>query len=132
MEDTIKSLLPGVNTAVLVGEARKFVSLLVTLKTTEGENGAFTDELTGAALDVSPGCTTASAAINDPAWQSYIQAGIDEYNANHTVSNAARIRKFAVLATEFSVAGGELTPTLKLKRGVVHDKYSDVIDAFYV
>jgi long-chain acyl-CoA synthetase len=42
-----------------------------------------------------------------------------------------RIRKFRILPTEFTTASGELTPTLKLKRRVVAERYGTVIDELY-
>jgi len=47
------------------------------------------------------------------------------------ISNAARIVKWALIAPDFSVGGGELTPTLKLKRRVVADRYAAVIEGMY-
>ncbi len=44
---------------------------------------------------------------------------------------AGRVQKFTLLDKEVSVAGGELGPTLKLKRFFVHKKYKDVIDRMY-
>ena len=41
------------------------------------------------------------------------------------------VKKIALLDKEFSVSGGELTPTLKIKRRVVNEKYKDVIDRMY-
>ena len=59
-----------------------------------------------------------------------IQTGIDRANTK-AVSNPAKVQKFSVLPAEFSVAGGELGPTLKLKRFFVMEKYKDVIDSMY-
>jgi len=47
------------------------------------------------------------------------------------VSNAARVQKFTVLSKDFSVAGGELGPTLKLRRPIVTKMYEAVIEAMY-
>ncbi len=47
------------------------------------------------------------------------------------VSNAARVQKFTVLLKDFSVAGGELGPTLKLRRPIVSKMYDAVIEAMY-
>lgn len=47
------------------------------------------------------------------------------------VSKAAHIKKFALLPTDFSLPGGELTPTMKLKRKVTEQKYKDVVDKIY-
>ena len=42
------------------------------------------------------------------------------------------IKYFSILPREFSIEGGELTPTLKLKRKVIYEKYKDIIDEMYV
>ena len=46
-------------------------------------------------------------------------------------ANYERIKKFKLLTDEFSEAGGELTPTLKVKRKIVLEKYSNIIDEMY-
>ena len=58
-----------------------------------------------------------------------VQDAVDR--ANRTVSRAESIRSFRILPEEFSVESGELTPTLKLKRNVVHERYSDEIEGIY-
>lgn len=47
------------------------------------------------------------------------------------VSKAAHIKKFKLIPTDFSMPGGELTPTMKLKRKVTEQKYKAVIDELY-
>ena len=59
-----------------------------------------------------------------------IQHGIDKANEKAT-SNAQRIQKWVVLPTDFSVPGGELGPTLKLKRHLVLTKYATSIRNIY-
>ena len=54
-----------------------------------------------------------------------------ELNAKFSVSNAQKIQKFAVVPGDFTEKGGELTATLKLKRGPAAAKYADVIEAMY-
>jgi long-chain acyl-CoA synthetase len=54
---------------------------------------------------------------------------IEKTNAH--LASYARIKRFAVLSTEFSLDGGELTPTLKLKRRVVAEKYRDLLESLY-
>jgi len=44
------------------------------------------------------------------------------------VSKAAHIKKFSLLAVDFSLPGGELTPTMKLKRKVTEQKYASVVE----
>ena len=47
------------------------------------------------------------------------------------MSKAEAIKKFAVLDTDFTIETGELTPTLKLKRNVIHDSYKKAIADLY-
>ena len=47
------------------------------------------------------------------------------------LSKFEKVKKIALLEHELTVEGGELTPTLKVRRRVVDDKYRDVIDAMY-
>ena len=58
-----------------------------------------------------------------------IQTAIDAANA--TVSKAEAIKKFAILDSDFTVENGGLTPTLKLKRNVIHDAYKQAIADLY-
>jgi long-subunit acyl-CoA synthetase (AMP-forming) len=47
------------------------------------------------------------------------------------VSRAAQIRKWKLLPVDFSLPGGEFTPTMKLKRKVTEQKYKDIVEEFY-
>ena len=115
----------------MVGDKRKYNVCLVTLKSKQNlDTGAFTDELVGEALAVNPEVTTVSAAREDAAWRAHIQAALDKANGE-AVSNAQKVQKFHILATDLSVPGGELTGTMKLKRNVVAEKYAAEIDALY-
>ena len=74
------------------------------------------------------GRTTAELK-DDPAVRAAVQAAIDRSNAKF--SQVEQIRRFAILPAELSVEGGELTPTLKLKRREVDEKYAATLDALY-
>jgi long-chain acyl-CoA synthetase len=58
-----------------------------------------------------------------------IQKEVDAVNAR--LARIEQIKRFAILDREFSQADGELTPTLKVKRAFVYEKYADVFDALY-
>ena len=88
-----------------------------------------TSGLTAAA--VNPEVTTAVEAADDATWRRTLQAAIDDYNKEKATSSAQRVQKFAILPLDFSQATGELTPTLKLKRAAVVEKYADVLRRLY-
>jgi long-chain acyl-CoA synthetase len=58
-----------------------------------------------------------------------IQSAIDQANAGY--AKVAQIKKFAILDHDLSVEGGELTPTLKVRRQVIANKYADILDKLY-
>ena len=62
--------------------------------------------------------------------QKLIQKDID--NLQKDLANYERIRKFTLLEDHFSIEGGELTPTLKVKRKFVEEKYKEEIDNMYL
>jgi len=70
-----------------------------------------------------------SRLVNLPRTIEIIQTEIDQLNAGF--SNYERVKKFALLPVEWSVAGTELTPKLSLKRRVIMEKYSSEIEKIY-
>jgi long-chain acyl-CoA synthetase len=60
---------------------------------------------------------------------SLIKDTVERYNQNF--NQVEQIKKFELLPREWSVEGGELTPTLKLKRKVILEKYKDAVDRIY-
>ena len=47
------------------------------------------------------------------------------------ISRAATIKRWAILDNDFTIDGGELTPTMKVKRNFVHKKYNAIIEQLY-
>ena len=117
MEDIIDTC-PIVQHAVVVGDGRPFVSALIEL-----EPDMLRSWLEGQGLD--GGMTLAEAKGND-AVRAFIQQYVDKANAG--VSRAESVRKFAILTEEFSQESGTLTPSLKVVRPKVLQRYADVID----
>ena len=76
-----------------------------------------------------PRTATLADLGDDPTLLAEIQAAIDY--ANKAVSEAEAIKKFALLTEEFTEAGGQLTPTLKVRRSVVQKQYAAQIAALY-
>ncbi len=59
-----------------------------------------------------------------------MQREVDAVNAR--LSSFETIKRFTILARDFTVEGGELTPTLKVKRKVVSERYKGLLEAMYV
>ena len=64
-----------------------------------------------------------------PVLRAEIQAAVAD--ANEAVSQAEAIKKFAILEEDFTEAGGQLTPTLKVRRNIVLEQYANQISALY-
>lgn len=130
IEDLVRKMCPAVSTPVVIAEGRHFVTLLVTLQQKPDlENGTFYDELDGVALKVDEACKTWQDAAKSDKWRAYIQSGVDAWN-KVAQNTANRVQKFRIV-TELSVPAGTLTPTLKVKRPAVADKYAATIDEMY-
>uniref|UniRef100_A0A674GJM2 Long-chain-fatty-acid--CoA ligase ACSBG2 n=1 Tax=Taeniopygia guttata TaxID=59729 RepID=A0A674GJM2_TAEGU len=137
IEDAVKNAVPIISNAMLVGDKAKFLSMLLTLKcVVDEETGEPRDDLAPEALEfcqkLGSKATKASEIISskDKAIYAAIQKGISAVNEG-AVSNAQKIQKWVLLEKDFSLFGGELGPTLKLKRPVVAQKYQDQIAQFY-
>ncbi|KAF4521073.1 hypothetical protein B566_EDAN012372 [Ephemera danica] len=137
IEDLIKMELPVVSNAMLIGERRKFLSILLTLKTeTNLDTGEPLDKLSSGALawcrEVGSSAITVQEIMKGPDAKvmKALEAGIIRYN-KQAESNAKKIQKFKILPKDFSIPGGELGPTMKVKRNVVSDMYADLIESFY-
>ncbi len=112
--------IEGVAHAVLVGEQRNFVAALLTL------DPATLPTLAGR---LGSPATTLAAAARCPLLRAFLGREIERVNGG--LARFETVRKFEVLPTEFTVDGGELTPTLKLKRKLVRQKFADRIEEIY-
>ncbi|KAM8885391.1 long-chain-fatty-acid--CoA ligase ACSBG2-like isoform 2-T2 [Spinachia spinachia] len=136
IEDQVKSELPIVSNAMLVGDKLKFLSMLLTLKCVVDDTGEPTDELGPEALlfctrhDVAATKVSEIIASKEPAVYKAVQEGVDRANARAT-SNAQKVQKWVILERDFSVGGGELGPTLKLRRPIVVKMYQETINGLY-
>ena len=110
---------PWISQAVMHGDRRPFPVALITLDE---------EEIPKWARDQGLPDDIASLA-KEPKVHALIQEVLDEVNKKY--ANVEQIKKFTILDHDLSQETGELTPTLKVKRNVVQDKYADVLDAMY-
>jgi long-chain acyl-CoA synthetase len=108
-----------ISQAVMHGDARPFPVVLVTLD--EEEIPVFAREQ-GLPEDV-------ATLSTEPAVLELIQGEID--HANSKYAQVEQVKKFLILDHDLSQATGELTPTLKVKRNVVNEKYKELFDSLY-
>jgi long-chain acyl-CoA synthetase len=106
IEAKVKASSPLIGQVIAIGDRKPYNVALITLDP-----------------DVKP-------AYPDPdAAQAEVQRGVDA--ANEHLARVEQIKKFKVLTDEWQPGGDELTPTMKLKRKPIHEKYADEIDALY-
>jgi long-chain acyl-CoA synthetase len=119
----IESAIKGsrfVNQVVLIGAERKFPAALIVPVWEQLESYC---KLKGISV------ASRSELCLHPRIIDLIQRQIDALTPN--LAKYERIKKVALLENEFTIEGGELTPTLKVKRRVIDEKYRDVIERLY-
>ncbi len=109
-----------VSQAVMYGDKRPYPSALVTLDV---------EELPALAAQLGIEEADNAAMAKDPRVIAEIQKVVDE--VNEEFSRVAQVKKFAILDHDLSQPTGELTPTMKVKRSVVYEKYADIFDSLY-
>ena len=119
LEDRLRAH-PLVSQCMVVGDNQPFIAALITIDPDMIKGWIAANNKTGA---------TVATLVNDPDLHAVIQTAVDE--ANKAVSKAESIRKFAILAEDFSIAGGQLTAKLSVKRHVVAQQYAETITALY-
>jgi long-chain acyl-CoA synthetase len=120
LEDRLRAH-PLVSQCMVVGDGRPYVACLITLD----------EEALEAWQGRHPNLAHASPAqlADEPELLAEIQAAVDD--ANKAVSRAESIRRFRVLPADFTEQAGYLTPSLKVRRGVVAKDFAADIDALY-
>ncbi|MEU4447486.1 long-chain fatty acid--CoA ligase [Actinosynnema sp. NPDC050801] len=120
LEDRLRAH-PLISQCMVVGDAQPFIGALITV---DPEFFPAWKEQNG-----KPASATVADLIDDETLRGEIQAAVDE--ANQAVSKAEAIKKFRILPVDFTEAGGEMTPSLKLRRSVVASTYKQDIEAIY-
>ncbi|XP_037819883.1 LOW QUALITY PROTEIN: long-chain-fatty-acid--CoA ligase heimdall [Lucilia sericata] len=154
IEAVIKKELPCVSNVVVIGDHKKYLTALLTFKVDiNPDTGYPLDTLRPDALQwlqsLNLNYTRLSDMLNiklpedlqnfdanaveincDPkVWQA-LEAGIKRYN-EQAISNAQKVQYFTILPHDFSIPTGEVGPTLKIRRNIVHKKYAEIIEKMY-
>ncbi|MCP4444159.1 MAG: long-chain fatty acid--CoA ligase [Myxococcales bacterium] len=119
--ESLISPIPGVAQVVVVGDRQPYLSALITFDV---------ENLSAFAGVVGAKDLTIEALASNEAVQEHLQKQIEEI-CNSKVARYQTIKKICSLPVEFSVDGGELTPTMKVRRNVVYEKYASEIDSLY-
>jgi long-chain acyl-CoA synthetase len=119
LEDRLRAH-PLISEAVVVGDARPFIAALIALDCEAVNRWAARQGIE----DVPVSWLAEGADL-----RGVIASAVED--ANRSVSRAESIREFALLPDELTVAAGELTPTLKVRRAAVEKIYNDVIERMY-
>jgi long-chain acyl-CoA synthetase len=106
-----------ISQAVVVGDKRPYLIALVTLDPEEAQAFSAEHEIPVDDLPASD------------AMRAEVQKAVDEVNSH--VGRVEQIKKFEILPHDFTQETGEMTPSLKVKRNVVNEKYADVVDRVY-
>lgn len=102
IEDNVKQILQSESQCVLVGDRRKYLTLLVFNPTEEKQ-------------------------LDDQT----VEKAIKEYNTKRAISNAQKVQKFKIVREALTIDNGMITPTMKLKRSKIHERYLNVIEEMY-
>jgi long-chain acyl-CoA synthetase len=115
IEGALKTASQLISQVVVIGDRRKYVSVLVTVVEAEAK------KLSGA--------SSYAEATRSPAVRQAVQEAIDKVNA--TLPSYETIKRFSILDRDFSQETGEMTPTLKVKRKLATQRFKKEIDAMY-
>ncbi len=120
LESALKAQCTYLSQVVVHGDKRKFLSALVTLNE---------EAVTAWAKSRGIGFDKIADLATKPEVKALIQDAID--NLNRDLGSHEKIKTFAILPRDLDQEAGELTPTLKVKRKVISEKYKAILDSFY-
>jgi long-chain acyl-CoA synthetase len=109
-----------ISQAVVYGDRRPYLTAIVTLDP---------EEVPAYASEHGLGTTDIAELAERNEIRQLVQSQLDAVNAK--VARVEQVKKFTILPHDLTQETGELTPTLKVKRNVVYEKYADVLDRMY-
>jgi long-chain acyl-CoA synthetase len=120
IEATFKGICPLVSQFVVVGDGRNYATALITLDPDAVMQWAAGQGLSGLSY---------TDLVSSDAAQAMVQHYVDELNGG--LNRWETIKRFRILERDLTVADGELTPSLKLRRKIVIERYGETIETLY-
>jgi long-chain acyl-CoA synthetase len=120
IEAELKTATPLIGQAAAIGDARSYNTALIVLDADYAPGWAKKQEIEDTSLE---------ALAADEKVRAAVQEGVDA--ANEHLARVEQIKKFTIVPGDWLPGGDELTPTMKLKRKPIAEKYSDEIEAMY-
>ncbi len=120
IEGKLKTRSDLISQVLVHGNQRNFCSALITLDADAIDRWAASHGKAGKSM---------ADLVEDEVLRAEVQAAIDDLNSG--LARYETIKKFALLPVDFSIEGGELTPSMKVRRKVVEARYASIIDGFY-
>jgi long-chain acyl-CoA synthetase len=121
IESTLKAASPLIGNAACIGDGRPYNTALIVLDADFAPAWASQQGIEDTSLE---------ALSHDDKVRAAIQEGVDTANAK--LARVEQIKKFTIVEGDWLPGGDELTPTMKLKRKPIDEKYQEAIDAMYV
>ena len=120
IESNLKGASPLIGQACVIGDGRSYNTALIVLDADFAPAWAQKHGMEGATLE---------SLADEPAMRDAVQEGVDAANAR--LARVEQIKKFTLLREDWAPGGDELTPTMKLKRKPIGEKFSEEIEAMY-
>ncbi|MDX1511676.1 MAG: long-chain fatty acid--CoA ligase [Nitriliruptorales bacterium] len=120
IEEEVKSASPIISQVCAIGDERKFISALIVLDP---------DALPAWCKAEGIPFETFAQASQEPKVHEAVQLAVDQ--ANQKLARVEQVKKFTIMDREWTPLDPEMTPSMKLRRSVIHEIHKDVIDAMY-
>lgn len=112
---------PYISNAVVIGDRKKFISALIVPEFEKLEEYAKFNSIP---------FEDRAGLVKDSRIMNFMQSEVDR--STPSLSSYERIKKIALLDRDFEIDKGEITPTLKVKRNIIENKYGSLIEALYI
>eukprot|EP00826_Nyctotherus_ovalis_P029838 TRINITY_DN2366_c0_g2_i6.p1 TRINITY_DN2366_c0_g2~~TRINITY_DN2366_c0_g2_i6.p1 ORF type:complete len:626 (+),score=147.01 TRINITY_DN2366_c0_g2_i6:271-2148(+) len=134
IESKFSAVCPIASHIVLIGDARRYLTALITIKCQPTKEGKLTLDIDRDVLEtlreIGSDAKTLPEAAKCPKVAEYMAKCIERLNAQ-AISRVQQVKKWTILPREFSSEENEITPTMKLKKNVIFKKWADTIESMY-